>query len=131
MNLNLAERAFLFPAISILFLAYTNRYRKLAGIIRSLNQKAGEADAPKLQAQKQSLHLRVRLIKYMQAAAVVAFMSCICSMISLAMDSKSVASSCFYASLFILLVSLVKTLVETLLAGVSLKMLLNRKIANR
>ena len=130
MNLNLTDPAFLFPGISLLFLAYTNRYITLAGIIRSLNQKVDETDATNLRAQIKSLHLRVQLIKYMQAAAVVAFICCICSMLALAMGNESIAASCFFASLLILLASLVMALIEILISGVSLKMELNRKTAN-
>ena len=83
MTLNLTDPAILFPGISLLFLAYTNRYLTLAGIIRSLNQKVNEPDSTNLREQIRSLHLRVQLIKYMQASAVLAFICCISSMISL------------------------------------------------
>ena len=129
MSLDITDPAFLFPGISLLFLAYTNRYITLAGIIRSLNEKVDEADASNLRAQIKSLHMRVQLIKYMQAAAVVAFMSCISSMISVGMGYELIAAKLFFASLLILLLSLLMALIEILLSGVSLKMELNRKTA--
>ena len=73
--------------------------------------------------------MRVQLIKYMQAAAVVAFMSCISSMISVGMGYELIAAKLFFASLLILLLSLLMALIEILLSGVSLKMELNRKTA--
>ena len=45
MALNITDPAFLFPGISLLFLAYTNRYLTLAGLVRSLNTLNDEHDA--------------------------------------------------------------------------------------
>ena len=42
MNLNITDPAFLFPGISLLFLAYTNRYMALASIVRKLNSNFTE-----------------------------------------------------------------------------------------
>lgn len=40
--MNLTTPALLFPAISLLLLAYTNRFLVLAQLIRELNQREGE-----------------------------------------------------------------------------------------
>jgi len=42
MTLNITDPAILFPGISLLFLAYTNRYLALASIIRQLNKVIDE-----------------------------------------------------------------------------------------
>ena len=131
MTLNLTDPAILFPGISLLFLAYTNRYLTLAGIIRSLNQKVNEPDSTNLREQIRSLHLRVQLIKYMQASAVLAFICCISSMVSLVIASEAISASFFFASLVILMVSLLMAFTEILLSGASLRMELNRKTASR
>ncbi|KAF0094475.1 MAG: hypothetical protein E1N59_1780 [Puniceicoccaceae bacterium 5H] len=80
MTLDLATPALLFPAISLLLLAYTNRFITLAGVIRSLHRIQLEEPDPKNLAQIANLRKRVHLIRYMQGAGVVSFLSCVISM---------------------------------------------------
>ncbi len=126
MQLSITDPAFLFPGISLLFLAYTNRYLTLAGIIRSLNEHLDEPGSDNRLEQIRSLHLRVQLIKYMQAAGVVAFLCCIISMLAVTLDQQMAASIAFVTSLCVLAVSLLMALVEILLSGISLKIELGR-----
>ncbi len=126
MELNITDPAFLFPGISLLFLAYTNRYLTLAGIIRSLNEHLDEPGSSNRLQQIKSLHLRVQLIKYMQAAGVIAFLFCICSMLALALEFDTIARATFIASLATLAISLLMALIEILLSGISLRIELDR-----
>ena len=64
MNLSVTDPAFLFPGISLLFLAYTNRYLALAGIVRALNRDVDEQDVTNRVKQIESIHIRILLIKY-------------------------------------------------------------------
>jgi len=55
----------MFSGISLLFLAYTNRYLALASVIRTLNKDLNTQDEKNRVSQIQNLHLRINLIKYM------------------------------------------------------------------
>ena len=44
MTLNITDPAIMFPGISLLFLAYTNRYLALANVIRTLNKDLKKQD---------------------------------------------------------------------------------------
>lgn len=112
MALDLATPALLFPAISLLLLAYTNRFLTLATLIRSLHdryQKDGDAI---VLYQIKNLRLRTRLIRDMQVLGVVSlFLSALC-MLLLFQDYLSLAKYTFGASLLFLLASLALSIWE-------------------
>ena len=63
--------AVLFPTISLLLLAYTNRFLALAALIRSLYDRHQSHPDEILVAQIRTLRHRVRLIRDMQAFGVL------------------------------------------------------------
>ncbi len=126
MTLSITDPAFLFPGISLLFLAYTNRYLALAGIVRTLNRDIDDSDAPNRVKQIRSLHLRITLIKYMQAFGVVAFLFCIFSMLALMWSHQHSGEVLFIGSLAAMTISLLLSLTEVLKSGQSLKIELDR-----
>lgn len=127
MNLSITDPAFLFPGISLLFLAYTNRYMTLASIVRALNKNFTGQDSDDNRAQQiRSLHLRILLIKYMQASGVIAFLFCIASMFALVLASQSAGEILFVTSLAAMSLSLFLALIEILISGQSLKLELDR-----
>ncbi|TMI88679.1 MAG: DUF2721 domain-containing protein, partial [Bacteroidetes bacterium] len=67
MEITFTTPALLFPAISLLLLAYTNRFLALANLVRKLHEqyKRGEENKIILQ-QIHSLRRRIRLVRYMQ-----------------------------------------------------------------
>jgi len=122
----------LFPGISLLFLAYTNRYLALANIIRSLNSRAKADDTDNISLQISSLHLRLTLIKYMQAFGVLGFLLCVLSMISIMFQQQKSGEALFIGSLICMVTSLILSLIEILNSGRSLKIELDRtQIKNR
>jgi len=126
MTLSITDPAFLFPGISLLFLAYTNRYLALASIVRALNTDVDDHDTDNRVQQIQSLHLRITLIKYMQAFGVVAFLFCVVSMVCLMFAQQNSGEVLFVASLIAMIISLLLSLTEVLRSGQSLKMELDR-----
>lgn len=126
MNLSITDPAFLFPGISLLFLAYTNRYLALAGIVRSLNNNIDEHDIENRIKQIDSLHVRILLIKYMQAFGVVAFLFCIFSMFALISQQQNSGEVLFMSSLASMTISLLLSLTEVLSSGQSLRLELDR-----
>ena len=104
MNITLTTPAVLFPAISLLLLAYTNRFVALATIIRNFDQSQ-EGDEG-TQQQISNLRERIQLIKRMQEAGVISFFLCVVSMLAIYAQYQIVGSWVFAISLIFLLYSL-------------------------
>lgn len=126
MTLNITDPAIMFSGISLLFLAYTNRYLALANVIRTLNKNIKSQDKKNHLAQLQNLHTRTNLIKYMQAMGVISFLFCIASMMMLYWQFQHLGEISFIFSLVAMVISLIISLVEILISGGSLKMELER-----
>ena len=105
--------ALLFPAISLLLLAYTNRFLVIAQIIRELNKKYLEHDDKVLiMGQIKNLRRRLTLIRDMQILGVLSFFFCVLSMIFIFSGQLDFGSYLFGFSLILLLASLVYSLRE-------------------
>jgi len=83
MNIPLTTPALLFPAVSLLMLAYTNRFLTLATIIRSLYDRYHTNQDENLLPQIQNLRFRVYLIRNMQIFGVLSLLMCVVSMFAL------------------------------------------------
>jgi len=106
MDFTLTTPALLFPAISLLLLAYTNRYLTIAGLIRDLHGgKSGEGEAS-LKRQLKNLRTRIYLIRNMQVFGVVAFFLCVATMLLLFLNQTGIGEITFAVSLVCLLISL-------------------------
>jgi hypothetical protein len=103
MDITLTTPAMLFPAISLLLLAYTNRFLALASLIRNFSSPGWDENS---QAQITNLRERIQLIKRMQEAGVASFFLCVVSMLAIYLDYHTVGSSIFAISLVLLLYSL-------------------------
>lgn len=104
--------ALLFPAISLLLLAYTNRFLVLAQLIRQLHAKEPEQLQDLVLRQIDNLRQRIALIKAMQLFGVLSFIACSLSMFSIFLGHAIVGEWIFGASLVLLIVSLVLSLYE-------------------
>lgn len=81
MDISINTPALLFPAISLIMLAYTNRFLALATRVRTLHNEYNKSDNKLvLHGQIKNLRFRIKLIKQMQALGVLAFLSCIICM---------------------------------------------------
>ena len=106
MELNLTTPAVLFPAISLLMLAYTNRYLAIASLIRDLYSEYKNGQDEVLLQQITILRYRIRLIRNMQFYGVLSFLLCVVCMFALFFGWHMVAVVLFAASLLLLMVSL-------------------------
>lgn len=131
MNLSVTDPAFLFPGISLLFLAYTNRYLALASVVRKLNEINEEGLNENRGQQIKSLHTRILLIKYMQVFGVFAFLCCVLAMFCLVFSFQQAGQVLFIASLVCMTASLVLSLSEILKSGQSLSIELARTGINK
>lgn len=83
MEVTLTTPALLFPTVSLLMLAYTNRFMTLASIIRNLHARYRDEDDENLLGQIANLRYRVYLIRNMQIAGVLSLLFCVFSMFAL------------------------------------------------
>ena len=126
MTLNITDPAILFPGISLLFLAYTNRYLALASIIRQLNKVIDEHSDNNREQQINNLLVRVKLIRHMQLFGIMAFICCIISMSSLLLHQQSLGQIAFGASMVCTLLSLCIALAEVAKSGDGLRLEIER-----
>jgi Protein of unknown function (DUF2721) len=122
MDISLTTPALLFPAVSLILLAYTNRFLALAALTRSLYERWGDTHDPKIPPQIESLRYRVRLIRRMQTLGVSAILLCVVAMFCLFENWLRVGAWFFGASLVALSLSLTVSLHEIQLSGRALDM---------
>ncbi len=114
MSFSLHTPALLFPAITLLMLAYTNRFLALATLIRNLHTKYKQAseDREFVHEQIKNLKRRLELIKQMQASGIFSFFLCVLSMLLVYFGYEVLAFATFGLSLGFLLLSLALSLNE-------------------
>ncbi|WP_269542014.1 DUF2721 domain-containing protein [Cerasicoccus fimbriatus] len=118
--------AILFPAVSLLMLAYTNRFLALAKIVRDLAGQLIEHDDESLRRQIDNLELRLTLIKWMQALGILSLLSCLMSILAVHTELQMLGEALFGLSILLLFASLSVCLREVLLAGNALKVVLEK-----
>lgn len=112
----LTTPALLFPAISLLLLAYTNRFLVLAQLIRKLADEERDRHHDVAARQILMLRKRISLTKRMQVAGVLSFLLCTLSMFSLFLSLELLGMVLFGISLITLSISLIYSLWEVLLS---------------
>jgi hypothetical protein len=106
MEITLTTPALLFSTLSLIFLAYTNRFLALASRIRTLYDRYENSHGPSLLAQIDSLRTRVNLIRLMQLYGVLSLFLCVLCMFFLFAGLVLAGKIVFGLSLVALLVSL-------------------------
>lgn len=96
----------LFPAISLLMLAYTNRFLSLTSVVRHLVTRYREQPDPMLRMQVDNLRVRISLLRYTQATGVLSLLFCTASLFALFLDAEFIARMSFGGSLSLMLGSL-------------------------
>lgn len=112
MALDLTTPALLFPAISLLLLAYTNRFLTIANLIRSLHGKYKQDPHSIIYGQIENLRVRIQLIKRMQIWGVGSLLLCVVCMFLLYVDYYLAGSIVFAVSLIMLIISLWQSILE-------------------
>ena len=112
MELDLTTPALLFPAISLLLLAYTNRFLALAALMRELYARYKTQPDPQIKGQLLNLRYRIGIIRNMQAFGVASFFGCVLCMFLLFAGQNLLGTWVFGISLILLLISLALSLRE-------------------
>lgn len=115
--------ALLFPAITLLMLAYTNRFLALASLIRNLHAKYKQVGEERtiIREQIRNLKRRLTLVKQMQGSGLTSFFLCVLCMLFIFLDYQIAAYSIFGASLLFLLWSLALSLNEIFISTKALE----------
>ena len=107
MELSINTPALLFPAITLLMLAYTNRFLGLANLIRSLHDKYMKGiGGENTLAQIRNVRTRLHMIRNMQFMGALSFFLCVICMFCIFGGYELAATIVFVASLGALLISL-------------------------
>ncbi|MEC8677405.1 MAG: DUF2721 domain-containing protein [Candidatus Margulisiibacteriota bacterium] len=123
--LSLTTPAMLFPAISLLLLAYTNRFLALSQLIRALHLDYQNKRLNTTLKQIHHLRYRVKLIRLMQFFGSVSIFCCIISIFTLLIDRVSIGYALFVISLFMFLLSILFSIIEIVLSSRALNILLS------
>ncbi|MDA0315519.1 MAG: DUF2721 domain-containing protein [Bacteroidetes bacterium] len=113
MELQLSTPALLFSAITLMMLAYTNRFLAIATLIRGLHKNyLKDPDQEIIAEQIHNLRRRLTLIKNMQLFGIFSFLGCVVCMFLLFKGYTSEANWVFVSSILSLLISLGISLLE-------------------
>lgn len=124
MDISLTTPALLFPTVSLLMLAYTNRFLTLATIIRGLHDRYKADQNDNLLGQIANLRYRVYLIRNMQIFGVLSLLFCVISMFALFAGWVTGGQWSFAIALLLMIVSMLISLRELQISVGALDLLL-------
>lgn len=124
MTLEVSTPALLFPAISLLFLSYTNRFLHLSALVRNLHSAWRENGDQLLLAQIENLRRRLILIRWMQLLGAVSLFLCVMAMVTVIADLPRIAMGSFAAALLLMAGSLACLTKEIMMSGGALEIML-------
>lgn len=115
-HLTLTTPALLFSAISLILLAYTNRFLSYAALVRQLHSKYLDNPADALKRQISNLRKRLYLIRAMQVLGVSSLLLCVLCMFLLYVNWIGTAEITFGIALLLLIASLGASIHEILIS---------------
>lgn len=110
--LTLTTPALLFSAISLIMLAYTNRFLAYASVIRSLHDKYQQNKDSILIAQIKNIKQRLYLTRSMQILGITSLLLCVLTMFLIYVNLHTAAIWVFGVALLLLIASLALLVVE-------------------
>lgn len=132
MQIDLTTPALLFPAISLLLLAFTNRFLAIAALIRSLHDRYRVNPDRLIIEQIGNLRHRMELIRNMQVFGVLSLLLCVACMFVLFAGYLQLGKVIFGISLLLMMVSLGMSMREIQISVKALNLQLsNLESANR
>jgi hypothetical protein len=112
MTLGIESPAILFPAISFLLLAYSNRFLAIASLMRELHDEYILEPSPNVLSQILNLRRRIRLIRDMQTMGVCGVFLSVLSIALLYIGITWLAGIAFAIALVSMLISLGMSVTE-------------------
>ena len=111
-EITLTTPAVFFPAVSLLLLAYTNRFLALASVIRKLHADYKVQKDPSYLDQIENLRFRIRLVRNMQFCGVSSLLCCTICMFLLFLGQVIPAEWVFCGAMILMALSMVISLIE-------------------
>lgn len=111
-ELTLTTPALLFSAVSLILLAYTNRFLSYAQIVRNLHDRFVQRPSDVLLDQIKNLRTRLHLTRYMQLLGILSLFFCVLSMFLIYVRLQSIAAFMFGVGLVLLIASLAMSIWE-------------------
>ena len=105
-ELTLTTPSLLFSAVSLILLAYTNRFISYASLVRTLKEKHQQTHDPKDIAQIANLRKRLYLTRSMQILGLLSLLFCVVSMFFIYVSWQIFAAWIFGIALLLLAASL-------------------------
>jgi hypothetical protein len=124
MEISFTTPALLFPTVSLLMLAYTNRFLSLATVIRNLHDRYKAENNGNLLKQIANLRYRIILIRDMQIFGLLSLLFCVVSMFALFAGWIMAGQWSFAIALILMIVSMVISLRELQISVGALDVLL-------
>ncbi len=124
-DLTLTTPSLLFSAISLILLAYTNRFLSYAQLVRNLKDKYVEHPDLVTMAQIDNLRIRLRLVRNMQVFGVTSLFFCVISMFFIYIEWNNAAAYFFGGGLICLIISLAVCLREIFISVKALEIYLS------
>ena len=121
-ELTLTTPALLFSAISLIMLAYTNRFLAYAAVIRNLHDKYLEKKDDSLIEQIKNLKLRLNLTRWMQIFGITSLLFCVLTMFLIYVHQSVIAVWVFGMALILLILSLSLLIKEIQISARALKL---------
>tara|TARA_R110002050_G_scaffold53118_2_gene120782 strand:+ start:8175 stop:8570 length:396 start_codon:yes stop_codon:yes gene_type:complete len=111
-QLTLTTPALLFSAISLIMLAYTNRFLAYASVIRDLHAKYIKKKDTVLMAQIKNIKQRLYLTRSMQIFGISSLLLCVVTMFLIYIQQNTIAIWAFGLALVLLIISLSLLIIE-------------------
>ncbi len=124
MELTIQTPALLFPALSLLLLAFTNKFLAIASLIRKLVSDYETKQRRDIIRQIRSLRRRLMLIRWMQVFGIGSILFCVITMFCIYEGWQIAAKILFAISLLLMITSLIISLIETFLSAGALRVIL-------
>jgi len=124
-ELTLITPTFLFSAISLLLLAYTNRFLSYAQLVRLLKDQYMQDHSALTLAQIKNMRKRLYLTKNMQMLGVASLLLCVATMFLIYVGLQIISAYVFGMALVLLIVSLALSVLEIRISAKSLEIYLS------
>lgn len=111
-ELTLTTPALLFSAISLIMLAYTNRFLAYAAVVRSLHDKYLQNKNSVLIKQIKNIKQRLYLTRSMQIFGITSLLLCVVTMFLIYIEQNTIAIWTFGLALVLLILSLSLLIIE-------------------
>ncbi len=121
-HLSLTTPALLFSAVSLILLAYTNRFLAYAQVVRNLYAEFKKNKNYVLVDQIKNLRKRLYLTRTMQILGVLSLFFSMISMLGLYLNMPLIGGATFVASLILMIGSLVLSVWEIQISVVSINL---------